>query len=318
MRPEPPTIARPLCPSVSTLAELATLLICKPDILDRVIRDAPRLYTSFEIPKPNGSKRTIRPPKKVLRDLQRTILDTLQAGIRYPRWMTGGVPRRSIFDHAKPHVGQHMVATFDVHAFFPSTNAKLVRKVLAALGFRDAALDGALRLVIKDDELPQGGPTSLFLANLALEHADRRIDALCRKHALSYTRYVDDMAISGPEDLRGFKGPILSWVEECGYCVAPSKIRFMDRGKEQIVTKLRVNDALRPTKSFVSDVKESIWVCLRIGAYRAAVARGITVERLKNSLTGKVSHIFNADRKMGDKLRGMLYGIDWANRTCCE
>lgn len=313
MRQEPPTIRRPLEPRVVTVQQLAALVNLPVNKLERLVLDAPSLYTSFEVPKPNGKTRTIRPPARPLRDLQRTLLDVLQECIRYPRWMMGGVPKRSIFDHAKPHVGRKMVATFDVKAFYPSTKPAMVRPVLERLGFGDAAADAVLRLVSKDDELPQGSPTSGFLANLALEPADRRIDALCRKHDLSFTRYVDDMAISGDTDLTKFQGTIIEAVNQCRYEVAPDKVRYMGRNVAQLVTKLRVNDKMRPTREFMAEVKADIWECLNAGAAAVAAERGVPLNNLKNSLTGKVSHIRSADREVGDKLRGMLCGVDWTN-----
>lgn len=311
MRQEPPTIRCPLSPRVMTAQQLAALFKLPVNKLERMVLDAPSLYSSFEVPKPNGKTRTIRPPARPLRDLQRTLLDVLQECIRYPRWMMGGVPKRSIFDHAKPHVGRKMVATFDVKAFYPSTKPAMLRPVLERLGFGDAAADAVLRLVTQGDELPQGSPTSGFLANLVLEPADRRIDALCRKHGLNFTRYVDDMAISGDTDLTRFQGAIIEAVNECGYEVAPEKIRYMGRSVAQLVTKLRVNDKLRPTREFMTEVKSDIWACLNAGAAAIAAERGVQLHNLKNSLTGKVSHIRGADREAGDKLRGMLRGVSW-------
>lgn len=311
MRQEPPTIRRPLEPRVVTIEQLAALLDLPVNKLERLVLDAPSLYSSFEVRKPNGKSRTIRPPARPLRDLQRALLDVLQECIRYPRWMMGGVPKRSIFNHAEPHVGRKMVATFDVKAFYPSTRPAMVRPVLERLGFGGAAADAVLRLLTKDDELPQGSPTSGFLANLALEPADRRIDALCRKHGLNFTRYVDDMAISGDTDLTKLQGMIIEAVKECGYEVAPEKIRYMGRNVAQLVTKLRVNDKMRPTREFMAEVKADIWECLNAGAAVVAAERGVQLHNLKNSLNGKVGHIQGADREAGDKLRGMLCGVDW-------
>lgn len=318
MRQEPLTIRHPLEPHVVTIQQLASLLDLPVNKLERLVLDAPLLYTSFQVDKGNGKTRTIRPPARPLRELQRTLLDVLQACIRYPRWMMGGVPKRSIFNHAKPHVGRKMVATFDVKAFYPSTKPAMVRPVLERLGFGDAAADAVLRLVTKDDELPQGSPSSGFLANLVLEPADRRIDALCRKHGLNFTRYVDDMAISGDTDLTKFQGTIIEAVRGCGYEIAPEKIRYMGRSVPQLVTKLRVNDKMRPTREFMEEVKADIWECLNAGAASVAAQRGVQLHNLKNSLTGKVSHIRGADRDKGDKLRGMLCDVEWTKAEQAE
>ncbi len=318
MRQEPETFRRPLEPRVVTIEQLSALVRLPVNKLERLVLDAPSLYSYFEIPKPNGKTRPIQPPKRELREVQRTLLDVMQECVDYPRWMMGSVPKRSIFEHAKPHVGRKMVATFDVKAFYPSTKPAMVRLVLERLGLGDAAADAVLRLVTKDDRLPQGGPTSGFLANLALEPADRRIDAICRKHGLAFTRYVDDMAISGDTDLTKFQGTIVEAVKDCGYEIAPEKIRYMGRNVTQMVTKLRVNDKMRPEREFMAIVKAEIRECLNAGAAAVAAERGVQLHNLKNSLTGKVLHIRGANRAEGDKLRGMLCGVEWANAEQAE
>lgn len=225
--------------------------------------------------------------------------------------MTGSVPKRSIFNHAQPHVRQEMVATFDILEFYPNTKTSNVRSVMERFGFCGSALDAVVMLVIKNDELPQGGPTSGFLANLALEPSDRRIDGLCRKHNLQFTRYVDDIAISGNIDLRSFHDAIAQSVTSCGYTLAPNKTQYMHRHERQIVTKLRVNDKLRPTPEFIFEVKSDIWDCLNNTALSAAIEKGISLTRLKHSLTGKVAHIGQADSKLGIKFKDMLRGVNW-------
>lgn len=311
MRQEPPTIRRPLEPRVVTIEQLTALVKLPVNKLERLLLNAPSLYSRFEVPKPNGTKRLIEPPSRPLRDLQRALLDVLQRCVRYPRWMMGGVPKRSIFDHAAPHVGRKMVATFDVKAFYPSTKPAMVRPVLERLGLGDAAAEAVLRLVTKGDKLPQGSPTSGFLANLALEPADRRIDALCRKHDLNFTRYVDDMAISGDTGLTKFQSTIIEAVTACGYEIAREKTRYMGRDVAQLVTKLRVNDKMRPTQEFMSEVKADIWECLNAGAAAVAAERGVPLSNLKNGINGKVGHIQGADSVEGKKLRAMLFDVDW-------
>ncbi len=315
MPQSPPTIRRPFELFVSTTDQLASLLDCEPAELVRLIRDAPDLYTMFQVPKSSGGFREIRPPSRRLRDAQRRLLSLLSGRVRYPRWMMGGVPGRSIFDHARPHVGMQAVATFDVQKFYPSTTAAMVRTVLELLGVHDAAADAVVRLVTKDNQLPQGGPTSGFLANLVLDPADRRIDAICRKHKLAFTRYVDDVAISGNCALQGFQGAIVDAIEACGYTVAPNKIHYMGRSVPQIVTMLRVNDSLRPTREFVQEVNETIWLCLNHGAVFAAAVEGVSVNGLKNRLTGRVGHIAQADARLGKKLKGRLFGVNWRVST---
>ncbi|MCA9278420.1 MAG: RNA-directed DNA polymerase [Phycisphaeraceae bacterium] len=314
MRAEPPVVRYNRSLQISTLDQVAGWVGVELSPLSDTINRASTMYSCFEIKKPNGGSRTIRPPNKVLRTLQHNILRELQSMVRYPRWMMGGIPRRSIFLHAGPHVAKRMVATFDVKSFYPSTNSCLVRSVLERLGFSGEALDAMVQILIKDDELPQGGPASGLIANLALEPADRRIDAICRKHDLRFTRYVDDIAISGEHDLRVYQGAIIDAIGLCGYEVAPDKIKFMGKEQCQVITKLVVNEQLRPSKSFIFEVKAKIRECLANGAFVVAVEHGISVPQLKSKLNGKVSHIKQADQRLGKSLQRKLNGVNWSRQ----
>lgn len=59
--------------------------------------------------------------------------------------------------------------------------------------------------------LPQGAPSSPCLSNLVSLRMDQRIGKYCDRHALTYTRYADDISISGNK-LSVIKklGPLLS------------------------------------------------------------------------------------------------------------
>lgn len=312
MRAQRPTI-RPFSEMVTSVEHLAGILGEKASVVAELAGNAEHLYTSFKLPKPDGGEREIKPPRLVLRTLQRKILRSFGERVRYPSWMMGSVPARSGFQHAGCHTNALMVATFDVKEFFPSTKCAMVLPVLEQFGLRSKALECATRLVLHEGGLPQGSPTSGLLANLVMDRADRRIDGFCRKRGLRFSRYVDDIAISGDCDLRSIRGTIVGFVEELGYKVPSPKIHFMGQEVRQVVTKLVVNDKLRPTAAFIDDVKRLIWECLKNGPAIAAAEHGVTVIRLKQQLTGRVTHIQQADPDLGRKLRGRLRGIVWTH-----
>ena len=148
-----------------------------------------------------------------------------------------------------------------------------------------------MRLVTLKNELPQGAPTSSLLANLAFAPGDTRFIELCSKRRLAYTRYVDDIAISGESDFHDLRDRFVKIIESTGYGVANEKIRFMPKHDRQIVTGLIVNDRMRPTSEFIRELKHDIRLCLEHGALTMAEAEGLTVTTMKNKLTGRVAHV---------------------------
>jgi RNA-directed DNA polymerase len=296
---------------VSTRKELADLLGASDDLICQITASPSEFYGEFTIPKSNGDPRTIRPPHRSLRRLQRSIMDALLARVSLRSCLHGGIKRHSIVSHARPHIGQKLVATLDIKRFFPSTSTSHLEPVLSHLGFCGEAICDLLQLVTLNNELPQGGPSSSLLANLAFSQGDSRFIALCRKRRLSYSRYVDDIAISGQCDFKDLKGPFCDAIRDAGYDIADSKLLFMPRHRRQIVTGLIVNDKLRPTDEFLKELRHDIQLCLDFGAQHVAISKGVTIRTLKNQLTGKVAHVRHVDGVAGLALRGRLCGVDW-------
>ena len=62
--------------------------------------------------------------------------------------------------------------------------------------------------------LPQGAPTSPALANLAAFSLDRRMSGLAEKLGARYTRYADDLVLSGSPGLAGRSARLTQTVAE--------------------------------------------------------------------------------------------------------
>lgn len=97
------------------------------------------------------------------------------------------------------------------------------------------------KLVVWESHLPQGATTSTGVANLAMLRVDMRLRELSRQQGFAYTRYVDDLALSGSRRLLSFRKLIVRIVENEGFRVNSAKIRTMDSGMRQVVTGIVVN-----------------------------------------------------------------------------
>lgn len=296
---------------IQTRSELAALLQTNVEFVADVTANPSSYYAEFLIPKPSGEMRPIRPPRRALRSLQRDFLREILSRVQLRSCLHGGIRSRSIVTHARAHVGQDMVATLDIRKFFPSTTKIHLIPILTALGFLGEAATDLLLLVTFKNELPQGAPTSSILANLAFAQGDSRFIQICRKRKLRYSRYVDDIAISGQCDFSDLRGPFIDAIQASDYGVANEKIHFMRRCKRQIVTGLVVNEKLRPTREFIQEIKEELRCCLEFGAALRALESGLSVRQLKSRLTGRVAHVAHVDPLLGKELRRLLFGVDW-------
>jgi len=297
-------------PIIATRSELARALSTAEGQIEEITSDASRHYGYLELPKPNGGVRKIYPPRRALREIQRTLLDLLYRRIRIPGYLHGGLPKRSIITHARTHLGQEMVATLDIKGFFPSTKPAMIEPLLGEVGFAEQALSDVIALSTLNDELPQGSPTSCLLANLACLGVDQRIRKICGRRGLAYSRYVDDIAVSGRGNFSELRGPFKECVEQGHYSLAPGKTHFWTSAQRQVVTGLVVNEKLRPTKKFITELRHDIRTCLEQGACAVARADGIRVRQLKQRLKGRIAHYMQCDPVQGKKFRRQLFGID--------
>jgi RNA-directed DNA polymerase len=255
-------------PAWTTEAELAAALDLTVGKLrhysvhrDRELRPH---YVAFAIRKRSGGQRIIHAPKTRLKAIQRRLHELLVAKLPTSTHAHGFVKGRSIASNAAPHVGKAVVIKLDLQDCFPTIHFGRVRGLFIALGY---AFPVATTLAVLTTEAPrqpveaegklfhvpvgprvcvQGAPTSPGLCNAVLARLDRRIAGLARKHGFTYTRYADDLVLSG-DDLNALK-PLLTLVPRIvrdeGFAINPSKTLVMRRGRQQRVTGVTVNEQL--------------------------------------------------------------------------
>jgi hypothetical protein len=95
--------------------------------------------------------------------------------------------------------------------------------------------------------LPQGAPSSPWLANLAVGVLDQALVKYAAENRLTYSRYADDLAFSGDELPARFCHDIAVLVEREGLRINRQKIAVHHRGRRQTVTGIIVNDKVSPT-----------------------------------------------------------------------
>ncbi len=256
------------------------------------IEDLKESYRAVYIPKGSSGYRTLTVPGPLLMGKQRSLLRLLNQTLKAPNFVTGGVQGGSIRSHARPHLSQLWVATFDVCNFFRQIRPAMIERVLLSLGFSDPVIEAIIRLSFVKDILPQGAATSPFLANIAFLPVDRVLRRIAKKRELTYTRYLDDLAFSGMTDLPQLRGPIRHECSRFGFPLHEEKERFMKAGTRQVITGLVVNKKLRPTPEFFRRLQEDMKNCQE--------AEGITVTPV---LAGRLAFLKQFEPKLAMQIR---------------
>jgi len=224
--------------------ELAGALQVSARHLLDVLERADDYYEELTLLDPNrpDKRRRVVNPRGELRRLQARFYErVLTSTLRRSQCSHGGVPRRSILTNVRPHLGQSFVFTTDVSDFFPSIHQQRVLDLFRRLGCSPEVAALCTRLCTYRHCLAQGLVTSPILADHLMRVVDRRIEGIRYKHRLVYTRFMDDLAISGPFDLArsGIPNLVRRILRQNGFDVNQDKDRFGTIAKGATITGIR-------------------------------------------------------------------------------
>jgi RNA-directed DNA polymerase len=308
----------------TNLSELATLLQFKPAALSFILfkQAEAKKYTTFEIPKRKGGKRTIKAPIDALKLVQRKLSDLLQdcvdeinkANNRKDRIAHGFKRDRSIITNARQHRHRRHVFNVDIEDFFPSINFGRV------LGFftkdRNFQLNKSVATVIAQiachgNSLPQGSPCSPVISNLITHPLDMNLVALASTVGCTYSRYADDLtfstnkkdfpkeiAVPSPTDPhRWLPGRELQrLIARGGFKVNASKTHMQYRTSRQEVTGLVVNRRIGVREEYRHNARAMVHSLIKKGVFEVY---GLTPQGTIEKREGTV-----------DELHGMLGFVD--------
>jgi len=258
------------------------------------------LYQPMQRSKADGTKRTLDVPTGPLKLLQQKIKGHVLDATGVLECVHGGVKKRSVITNALPHVGKDVVFALAIQGFFPSISSSAVRAVFRALGFGEEAAALLTRVVVWKGHLPQGAATSTGVANLAMTRIDMRLRSLARQQGFDYTRFIDDLALSGSRRLLNFRRLIIRIVEEEGFRVNPSKIRTMHSGMRQEVTGVIVNRKLNLSWEERDRIRQSV---IRF----ASTPKRFRTE--EDRIRGQLSWLSCINAPLGRRLRTRIEGF---------
>jgi RNA-directed DNA polymerase len=308
--------------------------------------DAERLrnYRYRWLQRRSGIPRLIEAPKLRLKEIQRWVLHEILDHVPPHEAAHGFTRGRSVLSHAALHVGQPGVLRLDLRDFFATVAAGRVYGIFRTIGYTEPvahALTGLctnvmphmawaavpasrdpelvwprswLRRRLATPHLPQGAPTSPALANLAAFGLDRRLAGLAAASGLTYSRYADDLTLSGP-GLTGARSRSIAQLiariaRDEGFAINPAKSNLRTAARRQTVTGVVVN--AHP------NVARNEYDRLRATLHRAVV-RGPSAVQLRGDvgvdvqahLRGRVAWVTLLNAHRGEKLQRMFDAVNW-------
>lgn len=308
--------------------------------LERRVRSSRlRNYRYRWLPRTGALPRLIEQPKARLKESQRILLREILDAIPVHDAVHGFARGRSVRSHAAAHVGARVVLRFDLEDFFASVGPGRVWATFRAAGYsRRVAhvLTALCTNVVPADEwaslpepeaaliarhwrlgrrlatphLPQGAPTSPALANLAAFGLDVRLSAYAATLGATYTRYADDLTLSGDRRLlRGapaVRRAVIGVARDEGFRLNPAKSQLMTRAGRQTVCSVVVNERLNAPREEVDRLKAILHDAGRNGL-DAANRDG--VGDFRAHLAGRIAWVESLNPARGARLRDRLAAI---------
>jgi hypothetical protein len=160
--------------------------------------------------------------------------------------------------------------------------------------------------------LPQGSPTSPALANLCAYRLDCRLSALAQKMGAQYTRYADDLAFSGEQELercaRRFQVLVCQVALEEGFEIHTRKSRFMRQGVRQQLAGIVINQHPNPKRRDYDRLKAILYNCARDGP---STHNREDRPDFRAHLLGRIAYVSSINPPRGRKLRQLFDRISW-------
>lgn len=252
-------------PFIHSTHQLADLLMLRHKDLHFLVRHIDKAYRPVTIKKKNGGNRHLRVPSTWLSGVQRTILDTFLKKLPISPYATAYHKGARLIDNAAPHCQKRYLLKMDLENFFGSIRFDQVYNAVFRLYPKQIAAM-LTTLCCYQDVLPQGTPTSPALSNLVMRHFDDVMGTWCEKQGLSYTRYCDDITISGNKPLYVAYTKAKTMLENMGFELNQKKTHFITSGNRQTVTGLTVNDHPNISKDYRRRLRQEVHYLLKFGA----------------------------------------------------
>lgn len=200
-------------------------------------------YRTFSIPKKSGGTRTINAPHASLKECQRWINDEILSRPSLNSAAVGYVEGRSILDHANQHSKPgNSLFIADLEKFFPSITKGRVIGLFKSFGYNNGVAVTLANLCCLDDCLPQGSPASPAISNLICRRLDSRLVGIAAKFGLNYSRYADDLCISGSRIPTAAITMVRQAIADSDFKINDEKTRIVSSSStSKVITGLNVN-----------------------------------------------------------------------------
>jgi RNA-directed DNA polymerase len=302
------------------------------------IKSTQQKYKHYKIKKRKGGFRWISSPYSILKKIQNWIKSNILDKITIHACATAYCLNKSIKNNAEIHLNQDFILNLDLFKFFDCITEHRIYGVYKNLGYhKNLAVDMAklsttflpqeyfdelsfdekelLKDISKEAVLPQGAPTSPILSNAVAYLLDVRLSQYANKNGFKYSRYADDITISGKTDnLKNLKLSLISKIiKDEGFHINWNKVRFYNKElNKKIVTGLIVDKEVRICKKYKKEIFRHLFFIKKFGI-EAHLNRLHKNKKFffKDWLYGKISFVNAIEPNIAKKMLIIFNSISW-------
>ncbi|EJB8433886.1 reverse transcriptase family protein [Acinetobacter baumannii] len=333
-------------PIILSLKHLSVLTDVPYNTLYNIVFRKIESYRIFAIKKRSGGKRWITVPMPYLMRVQKWINKNILSNSHVLSYISNNSmaykKKSSHIKNALVHHGETKLIKLDITNFFESISERQVFHVFKKIGYKNSvafiltrlctrilSLNNDIRLLNKekrwfslyqykhlDNEktikrlghLPQGAPTSPMLANLVCLELDKQIEDMCLLEDFNYTRYADDIVISGDfsdkENAINHIYEISKILRTHGFKTNYLKTKYCGAGDRKIITGLCINDpsSLRVPSHYKKKIRQEIYYIKKYGLIEHC--RKLNIKNplnYLNRLEGKIYYLICVENENGKK-----------------
>ena len=289
---------------IKTRNDFADFLGIKRGKLTHVlyIQKVDTMYSSFSIPKKDGSDRLINAPNDDLKQIQRKLANALwkyqiklwEDNNIYPNISHAFQKGKGIITNSSQHRNKRVVVNIDLEDFFDSFNFGRVRGFFIKNSYwmlTEEVATVIAQLTCYKGALPQGAPTSPIITNMICNIMDMHLLSIAKRYKLTYTRYADDMTFSTNDkhfvkNYNTFYNDLSIEIGKAGFRINKAKTRILYNSNRQEVTGLIVNNKL--------NIKREYYKTTQAMAHNLYAQGNFTINNVKgtiNQLEGRFSFI---------------------------
>lgn len=294
-------------PQFYSISELSNLIGLSESLLYCLSQMSERYYRKFSVPKKNGGKREIYAPSYTMQIVQRwillNILNKIQPSKQSMAFRCGkayGCKANALF-HKETHYG----VSLDLHNFFPSISSNRVYTVFSNIGYDSMPATLLTNLCTLEGHLPQGAPCSPALSNLVCLSLDARLNGLCEKRRIRFSRYADDMYFScDNQDILKKAIPFIrKIIGDEGFTINENKVHYHTPSNRKMITGVVVSHPSldgEPQIYAKKDLKRKI---------RAEITKMIFTGNYssKDHILGEISYVNYIESNYIDKMKKYIY-----------